>query len=134
MAMEHKASRQLRISSTRKSFPRHRHHPYPRPVYLGCSEEDTACAPRLDGDSLLVMIRDAERGKQGPVPLVQAPAIGANNAKEENNAEEDIEEGHNRLVLGGVLLLDFLVALFFFMRQILLAGFLIRDGRVDDGE
>ncbi|ESK89604.1 hypothetical protein Moror_8675 [Moniliophthora roreri MCA 2997] len=132
MALKHKTSLQLRRSSARKSSSRRRHHPYPRPVYPDYDEE--IYMPRLDDDSLLVMIRDAERRKQGPVPLVQAPAIGANNAKEENNAEEGIEERHNGLVVDGVSLLDFLVALYFFMRQILLVGFLIRGGRVGDGE
>ncbi|ESK89581.1 hypothetical protein Moror_8652 [Moniliophthora roreri MCA 2997] len=80
------------MSSALRTSPRrrHRHHPYPRPIYLNPIGEDTAYEPRVD--SLRDIMRSIEPGAVAKV----------DRDKEQQKAGQ---EGNNRLVVGGVLLL-----------------------------
>uniref|UniRef100_A0A0W0G6X2 Uncharacterized protein n=1 Tax=Moniliophthora roreri TaxID=221103 RepID=A0A0W0G6X2_MONRR len=103
-----------------------RHHPYPRPVYPDPDEENTPYEPRIDDDSLLYLIRDANHR-----PIRHVRVIENGNEDED---EEDVEEGNNGLIVGGILLLDFLVAILFFAKHALFMDFLFRRDQGDDGQ
>ncbi|ESK89586.1 hypothetical protein Moror_8657 [Moniliophthora roreri MCA 2997] len=114
---------QLRIPSA-KSI--RRHHPYPRPVYPNLDEEHTPYEPRVDDDSLLYLIRAANNRPARHIHVVE------NGNGNEDKGEEEVEEGNNGVIVGGILLLDFLIALLLFTRHILI-GFLFGRGQEDDG-
>ncbi|ESK89583.1 hypothetical protein Moror_8654 [Moniliophthora roreri MCA 2997] len=129
--MSYQSPSQLRISSSGRSSPRrcHRYHPYPRLDYPDPGEEDTAYEPRID--SLLDIIRDV--GHRARVPPL-TPVAGVEEGEERQRAEQQVKEGNNRLVVGGILLLHFLLTYFLFVRRSLLVGFLFRGGRAENGE
>ncbi|ESK89600.1 hypothetical protein Moror_8671 [Moniliophthora roreri MCA 2997] len=113
---------QLRIPLARST---RRHHPYPRPVYPDPDEEHTPYQPRIEDDSLLYLIWDANHR-----PIYHARIVENGN----ENEGEDVEEGNNGLIVGGILLLDFLIAMLFFTKHVLFMGFWFRRDQGDDGQ
>ncbi|ESK89597.1 hypothetical protein Moror_8668 [Moniliophthora roreri MCA 2997] len=89
--MELKKRNQSRMPLARST---RRHHPYPRPVYPDPDEENTPYEPRIDDDSLLYLIRDANHR-----PIRHVRVIENGNEDED---EEDVEEGNNGLIVGGL--------------------------------
>ncbi|EEB92300.1 hypothetical protein MPER_09215 [Moniliophthora perniciosa FA553] len=126
--MNHQSPSQLRISERSFLRRRHRYHPYPRPVYPDPDEQDTAYEPHVD--NLSDIIRDV--GHRARVPLVMA--IGVEEGEERQRVEQQVEEGNNRLILCGILLLEFLFTYFLFVKHPFLLGFLFRGGGADDYE
>ncbi|KAK7036727.1 hypothetical protein VNI00_011392 [Paramarasmius palmivorus] len=118
----------LRIPSTRRSsVPRH--HPYRRPIYS--DQQDAPYEPRVEDDSLLYMIQVTQRQRKTDRPM---QAIVGQEEEDKDQGGEHVEDGNYGLVVGVILLLDFLFALLLLTRQVLLLEFLYRTGRADDAE
>ncbi|ESK89589.1 hypothetical protein Moror_8660 [Moniliophthora roreri MCA 2997] len=122
--MKLKKTNQLRTPSALRSI--RRRHPYPRPVYPDPDEEDTPYEPRIDDDSLLYLIQDAHRRPIRHVRIVEN--------ENGDKGEERVEGKNNRLIVGGVLLLDFLATLTLFIKHVFLVRFLFRRNQGYDGQ